>query len=161
MLLNATTLRMSAEMWAYGANNAFPDFDFELPPDHAKSAFTGPLDMKKPLSDPTYSPLYGIDLLSRLKLHRCDIHISQYMYRGPILSTESSHGDIPVRVWSLSYIAHCAFSIHPIKVRADYVQYPGMGHILGASFLPECRDMFADVKGQIRDHDGSGCMAVK
>jgi len=28
------------------------------------------------------------------------------------------------------------------------MQYPGMGHIMGASFLPECHDMFADVKSR-------------
>jgi hypothetical protein len=67
---------MSAKIWAYGPHSAFPEFDFGLPPDHTNNARR---DDEKPLSDPTYSPMYGIDLLSKLKDHGCDIHISQYI----------------------------------------------------------------------------------
>lgn len=67
---------MSASIWAYGSHKAFPDYDFGLPLDDAGS--TDSTD-EKPLSDPTYSPMYGIDLLRGLNLHGCDIHLSQYI----------------------------------------------------------------------------------
>jgi hypothetical protein len=67
---------MSAKIWAYGPHMAFPDFDFGLPPAHAK--VTAGID-SRPLSHPAHSPMYGIDLLSGLKQYGCDLHVSQYI----------------------------------------------------------------------------------
>jgi len=67
---------MSAKIWAYGPYRAFPDFDFGLPPDHTQKACC---DDQKPLSDPIHSPMYGIDLLSKLNDSGCSIHVSQYI----------------------------------------------------------------------------------
>jgi hypothetical protein len=67
---------MSAEIWAYGPHRAFPDFDFGILPEHTPKASR---DELKPLSDPIHSPMYGIDLLSKLNDSGCGIHISQYI----------------------------------------------------------------------------------
>lgn len=69
---------MSARIWAYGAHRAFPSFDFGLAPVHTDNDSSGRLD-EKPLTDPTFSPLYGVDLLGDLIKSGCDLHISQYI----------------------------------------------------------------------------------
>lgn len=141
---------MSAEIWAYGAVEAFPDFDFGLPSDHAIDRAPNQPD-KKPLIDPAYSPMYGIDVLRALYEYDCTIRVSQY------IGTEDLF--YPQNLRLERSLTECGIP-HTLRIVctdvcgcADDFQYSGVGHILGAHFLPECHDMFADLNARMRGEE--------
>jgi len=107
---------MSATIWAYGPRAAFPGFDFGLPPDYQPPDHPKGLSraQKRPLSDPTYSPMYGIDLLGELKRHGCDIHVSQY------IGTEDLFYEQNLRLEK--FLAGCSISHSMRIVRPEHAQ---------------------------------------